>query len=110
MATTRRKPPARKKPVQVSLDQSLLRQVDAEEETKRRGRSAFVTQAILCYLRQKRSKEVDYRLTAAYAGKAAELWAEAEPWISEQAWPPEDDLVEIVEPQQPRARARVGKR
>lgn len=108
MAVARKKPPAGKKAVQVSLDRSLLKRVDAEEDTRRLGRSAFITQAILSYLRQKRSQEVDERLTAAYAGRADELWAEAEPWISEQLWPPEDDLVEIAQPEQPRSRARRG--
>ena len=110
MVTSRKKPPARKKAVQVSLDQLLVKQVDAEDETKRLGRSAFITQAILSYLRQKRSQEVDDRLTAAYAGKADELRAEAELWISEQVWPPEDDLVETVTLEPPRSRARRGGR
>ena len=108
--TKRKKPPARKRPVQVSMDQSLLKEIDADEESKKLGRSAFIARAVINYLRQKRERDVDARLIAAYAGKADELWAEAEPWINEQVWPPEDDLVETVRPEQSRSRARARSR
>jgi hypothetical protein len=83
-----------KKPVQISIDPKLLRRVDADEETKAGGRSAFVVNAILLYLREKERRRIDDEIHRAYAGKGDELYAEAEPLMAGQGWPPEDDLVE----------------
>src|SRR5580658_6452105 len=80
--------------VQISLKQDLLRQVDAEPEVKKEGRSAFIAQAILLLLRVKREKLIDDQIRAAYEGHAEEILAEAMPLIESQVWPPDDDLVE----------------
>lgn len=76
------------------MDPGLLRRVDADEETRAGGRSAFVVNAILLYLREKERQRIDAEIHRAYAGKADELFAEAEPLMAGQAWPPEDNLVE----------------
>jgi hypothetical protein len=83
-----------KRPVQISLDQRLLRRVDADEETKAEGRSAFMVNAILLYLREKERRQIDAEIHGAYGGKADELYAESAPLMTGQLWPPEDDLVE----------------
>ncbi|MSP60508.1 MAG: hypothetical protein EXR72_09245 [Myxococcales bacterium] len=94
MATrlARKKSQPTRKPVQVSLDRDLLEQVD--KQTGERGRSAFISRAIRLLLRAQREKAMGDQLRAAYEGKGDELWAEVKPWIEEQSWSPEDDLVE----------------
>jgi predicted transcriptional regulator len=84
-----------KKPVQISLDPGLLRRVDADAETRASGRSAFMTSAILLYLRDKERLRVDEEIHRSYAGQADGLAAEAEPIMARQLWPPDDDLVEV---------------
>jgi metal-responsive CopG/Arc/MetJ family transcriptional regulator len=41
------------KPVQVSLDQELLRRIDRDPEARKLGRSAFIRNAVSTYLRAK---------------------------------------------------------
>ena len=75
------------KPVQISLDEELLRRVDADTETKRRGRSAVVTSALLLYLQTKRRRAVDDTILRAYPDPAKGMLDEIEPLIQAQAWP-----------------------
>jgi hypothetical protein len=103
----RKSPATSKKPVQISLDPKLLQRVDADEETKASGRSAFMVNAILLYLREKERRRIDEEIHRAYAGQADELFAEAEPLMAGQVWPPDDDLVEVGEPLAP-ARRRAS--
>src|SRR5438309_1046676 len=94
--------------VQISLKRELLQQIDADEEVRHGGRSAFITQAILTYMRLKKRKQVDDQFAAAFAGRAEEILADSRPLIDSQAWPPDDDLVEIGEPAP--AQAAAGRR
>lgn len=91
---TRKKAPPSKAPVQVSLDRKLLQQIDADEEVRKKGRSAFITQAILIYMRAKREKQIDEQFRTALSGQADSMLEEARPFMAAQVWPPEDDLVE----------------
>jgi metal-responsive CopG/Arc/MetJ family transcriptional regulator len=75
------------KPVQISIDEELLRTVDRDPETKRRGRSAVVASALRMYLESKRRRDVDQALLLAYGGVAADVAAEIGPFIEAQAWP-----------------------
>jgi metal-responsive CopG/Arc/MetJ family transcriptional regulator len=75
------------KPVQVSLDERLLRQIDADPETKRRGRSAVVSSALLLYLRSKRRRAVDDAIFAAYGDSADAMARDMDPLILAQTWP-----------------------
>lgn len=75
------------KPVQISLDEELLEQVDADPETRASGRSAFVRSAIGQYLAVKRRHEIDARITTAYGGRADDLLADAAEFMDAQAWP-----------------------
>jgi metal-responsive CopG/Arc/MetJ family transcriptional regulator len=75
------------KPVQVSIDQSLLRRIDGDPETKRSGRSAFIRSAVSLYLRAKDRRATDDAIRAAYDGKADELLEEIEDLIGTQSWP-----------------------
>jgi metal-responsive CopG/Arc/MetJ family transcriptional regulator len=75
------------KAVQISLDDELLRRIDANPETRRRGRSAFVRSAIELYLRATERKRIEERIVKAYRGRADEMETEISDLITEQAWP-----------------------
>ena len=75
------------KPVQISIDTKLLRRIDAQPETRERGRSAFVRLAVETYLRAKERREIDEAIAAAYGADADTLLAEVEDLLDAQAWP-----------------------
>lgn len=75
------------KPVQISIDDELLRRIDRDPEAKRLGRSAFVRTALRTYLAAKERKNIDEQIRRAYAGAADELLAEVEQLLPGQAWP-----------------------
>lgn len=77
------------KPVQISLDERLLKKVDAHPQTKQHGRSAFVTQAIDLYLRAKKRTEDDERIARAYGGEEDAMEKEVEALLAGQTWPNE---------------------
>lgn len=77
---------ARKKPVQISIDTALLRRIDADSEARATGRSAFISRAVVRYLRDKQSARVDAQFRIALAGKAEELLEELEPFLAGQVW------------------------
>jgi metal-responsive CopG/Arc/MetJ family transcriptional regulator len=68
------------RPVQISIDQKLLDRIDRDPETKRHGRSAFIRAAVELYLAQRRRRDIDARIRAAFEGSAEELLAETEAW------------------------------
>lgn len=75
------------KPVQVSIDLGLLRRIDADPETRERGRSAFIRSAVSSYLRAKQRREVDAAIAAAYTGAADAMLAEVTDLLDAQEWP-----------------------
>lgn len=75
------------KPVQISLEVDLLERIDADPETKTRGRSAFVRAAVERYLAAKERRRIDAQIAAAYARGADKALAEARDLIDAQAWP-----------------------
>lgn len=75
------------KPVQVSIDLQLLRRIDADPETRERGRSAFIRSAVSSYLRVKRRRGIDAAIGAAYAGAADAMLAEVSDLLDAQTWP-----------------------
>jgi metal-responsive CopG/Arc/MetJ family transcriptional regulator len=77
------------RPVQISLDDDLLRRIDRDPEAKEKGRSAFIRAATELYLRAKERRRVDDEIRAAYQGKADELLAEIEHLLGAQSWPGE---------------------
>ncbi len=46
------------KPVQITMDEELLRQVDALPEVKRHGRSAVLRQIMAAYLRHRQQRAI----------------------------------------------------
>ena len=76
------------KPIQVLLDESLLKQLDGEEEVRRRGRSAVLRDAARAYLGRIRARRIARQYHRAYA-KAEPLGSEFEGWEAEGVWPEE---------------------
>ena len=77
------------KPVQISIDFDLLRRIDADPETREKGRSAFVRSAVSSYLAAKQRREVDAAIRAAYGRAADAMKAEGADLMDAQAWPRE---------------------
>ena len=75
------------KPVQISIDATLLERIDADSETRQNGRSAFIRSAVRHYFREKERAENDERIREAYRGKADEMLAEIAGLLDRQAWP-----------------------
>ncbi|HEV8239382.1 MAG TPA: ribbon-helix-helix protein, CopG family [Thermoanaerobaculia bacterium] len=75
------------KAVQISIDSELLRKIDRDPETRRRGRSAFVRSAVELYLAAKDRRRIDEELVAAYEGKADEMLSEIAELLPTQEWP-----------------------
>ena len=74
-------------PIQVSIDEDLLKRIDDEPEVKERGRSAFIRSAIRLYLKAKKRREIDDEILRAYEGCADEMLDEVAGLVSAQAWP-----------------------
>ena len=75
------------KPVQVSIDLDLLRRIDADPETREKGRSAFVRSAVSSYLAAKQRKAIDVAIGVAYGDAADAMETEVSELLDAQAWP-----------------------
>ncbi len=75
------------KPVQVSIDLDLLRRIDADPETRAKGRSAFVRSAVSSYLAAKQRTAIDVAIGAACGDAADEMETEVSQLLDAQAWP-----------------------
>jgi predicted transcriptional regulator len=75
------------KPVQISLDTELLERIDADEETRLHGRSAFMRSAVERYLRARQRAQIDARIRTAYSGAADAMGHEIDYLMDAQAWP-----------------------
>ena len=75
------------RPVQISIDNELLRRLDADPDARQQGRSAFVRAALRFYLEAKQRRELEARLQRAYQGRADELLGEVADMIADQEWP-----------------------
>jgi metal-responsive CopG/Arc/MetJ family transcriptional regulator len=72
--------------VQISVDQELLDLVDQEPETKERGRSAVIREALRLYLARNREATIDAQYKKAYG---RETRTEFDDMLPGQAWPSE---------------------
>jgi hypothetical protein len=77
------------RPVQVSLDEDLLREIDRDPEARRLGRSAFLRNAARLYLRAKNRNAVDRAILRAYGRDASAMIADIAALIDAQSWPDE---------------------
>ena len=76
------------KAIQFTIDEALLRRVDADREAKEIGRSAFLRRAIAAYLRQKRARNIRDAYRRGY-GAAPPAEGEFETAGEALAWPEE---------------------
>lgn len=74
------------KPVQILMDEPLLRRLDADEGVRRFGRSAVLRRAAADYLRRARAKRIAEAYRRAY-GKNNGLGEEFAGWQDEGSWP-----------------------
>ncbi len=74
------------KAIQVMFDETLLCELDAEQEVKKKGRSAVLRRLVADYLERRRESAIDARYRAGYAGGEG-LGGEFEGWEGEAAWP-----------------------
>jgi metal-responsive CopG/Arc/MetJ family transcriptional regulator len=72
------------KAIQVTVEESLLRSLDADPEAKRDGRSAVIRRALAAYLKRKHRAEVDESIRQGY--RKQPLDPELEGWAEEGAW------------------------
>lgn len=74
------------KPVQVILDEELLRELDATPEVQEEGRSAVLRRAVAEYLERRRRQVIRDRYVRAY-GDAGDLGDDFAGWEGEGVWP-----------------------
>ena len=75
------------KTIQITIDPELLHKIDNDEESMKKGRSAFLRQAVRYYLEQKRLKSISEKYRSGYTQvlvKDDDLTI----WEDEQVWPP----------------------
>jgi len=75
------------KTIQITIDPDLLHEIDSDEESREKGRSAFLRKAVRYYLEQKRQKSIADKYRSGYRqglAKADDLTL----WEDEQVWPP----------------------
>ncbi len=76
------------KAVQVTLDDRLLAELDADEEVRRVGRSAVLRRIAAEYLQRRRQETIDRQYRQAYRGGRT-VREELEGWEDEGVWPSE---------------------
>ncbi len=76
------------KAIQITFEEDLLNDLDADETVKEIGRSALLRQLAREYLRRERERRIDEQYARAYGdnGGADPEWAE---WEEDGDWPPE---------------------
>jgi metal-responsive CopG/Arc/MetJ family transcriptional regulator len=77
------------KAIQITLDERLLTQFDADEQVQRLGRSAVLRQVALEYIEKRKRQAVAEQYRRAYAGAAGGLAPEFEGWEGQGVWPSE---------------------
>lgn len=75
------------RPVQISLDEDLLRRIDEDPEVQEKGRSAFIRAAVESYLSAKKRRQLDADLVRAYTGQADSMLEEVADFLDIQVWP-----------------------
>ena len=77
-----------KKPIQITIDDGLLRRIDRDPEAKKNGRSAFIRKAVDEYLRRKRKESIDEAYERGYR-EHPPTEDEFGPWPNALVWPDE---------------------
>jgi metal-responsive CopG/Arc/MetJ family transcriptional regulator len=76
------------KTIQITMDERLLSKLDADEETRRDGRSAVLRRAAAEYLKARQRSRIDEAYQRAYK-EAQDVDREFEGWQDEATWPNE---------------------
>ncbi len=74
------------KTIQITIDPDLLHKIDNDEESMKKGRSAFLRQAVRYYLEQKRLKSISDKYRSGYTRGLAKD-DDLTIWEYEQVWP-----------------------
>ena len=74
------------RPIQILVDEPLLRRLDADSEVKKLGRSEVLRRAASDYLRRSRARRIAEEYRRAY-GSGAGLGEEWAGWEDEGSWP-----------------------
>ena len=74
------------KAIQITVDEGLLNQLDADDEVRRLGRSAVLRQLVSEFLRRKREAAIDVQYRRGYA-EFDGLGTEYEGWEEMGVWP-----------------------
>lgn len=74
------------KTIQITIDPDLLHKIDSDEESMKKGRSAFLRQAARYYLEQKRLKSISDKYRSGYTQGLAKD-DDLTIWEDEQVWP-----------------------
>ena len=74
------------KPIQIMIDEDLLRRLDRDQEVRRRGRSAVLRRAAVEYLRRSGKRRIADAYHKAY-GTGSGLGSEFSGWEDEGTWP-----------------------
>jgi metal-responsive CopG/Arc/MetJ family transcriptional regulator len=77
------------KTIQITVDEDLLTRLDADEETKRTGRSAVFRRAVEAYLQRRRRAGITDSYRRGYGKKKAALDYGFDTWENEGVWPSE---------------------
>ena len=75
------------KTIQITIDSDLLHKIDNDEESMKKGRSAFLRRAVRFYFEQKRLKSIAEKYRSGYSQALAKD-DDLTSWEDEQVWPP----------------------
>ena len=78
------------KAIQITFEEDLLRDLDADERVQAIGRSALLRQLAREYLRRERERRIDEQYARAYGGNGRQD-PEGTAWEEEGDWPPEPE-------------------
>ncbi len=74
------------KAIQITMDEGLLERLDADEQVRRRGRSALIRQLVSEFLARRREAAIDAQYRRGYAGFDG-LGPDFDGWEEMGVWP-----------------------
>ena len=74
------------KTIQITIDPELLHKIDNDEESMKKGRSAFLRQAVRYYLEQKKLRSISEQYRSGYTRESTKN-DDLTSWEDEQVWP-----------------------